>query len=218
MGCLNIARRHFDGDGVALEPATAVEMFEETCDNRHAKGCRLLAGLYLEGKHVPLNEMRAWELYRRACDLHSAQACHELGKMLTPERDPTGMTEPSHPFGQEAIPDAEAIATEALKRACREDRGEACHLYGIRLRFGLGVAADPGLAMKQYERSCDLGFANGCASLGHGHAVGLGGQVDSAAARRLARQACQMQSPTACVNFTGAALFKMIDDIYGSEP
>lgn len=97
---------------------------------------------------------------------------------------------------------ASPLCPDGDRDACRvacDDNKEAlsCARHGrielVALRKGEDAAP-----RKSFERSCELGYAEACFSLGLLWSNGVGGAKDVAAALRLYEHACQGGSPSGC--------------------
>jgi TPR repeat protein len=77
-------------------------------------------------------------------------------------------------------PESFMICTER----CNEGDGTSCDNLGEIYAKGLaGNAPDHAMALKAFERSCEIGAPSGCMNLGHAHVAGKGVTRDEAKAR-----------------------------------
>src|SRR5262245_24982132 len=79
--CLQLARLHESGSGVAKDVVRAVALYQRACAGGNASACAALGTLLRTGNGVPKDPARAASLYQRACDGGTASACSDLGVM-----------------------------------------------------------------------------------------------------------------------------------------
>src|SRR5687767_8776010 len=90
-----------------------------------------------------------------------------------------------------------------LRSACASGDSAACNAFALKLQKGEYVLRDPALAATLFERACEGGIGDGCASLGimyQGGAGqrGAGVKRDSARAVSLFQQGCERGGMDAC--------------------
>lgn len=105
----------------------------------------------------------------KACTKGRAEACVELGAR-----------------GNAGAPDVDPGAgADALKRGCELGVADGCSLYGERLFYGKGVAADVAGAIAWFRRGCEGGDGGGCLKAGQILAGDFGVPADPDGAARL---------------------------------
>ena len=166
-------------DALAKDPKTAFAMFEKACKAKLAAGCSKLASMYDTGRArvVTRDVARARELFKQACTLGDGPACQRTGNYVM-------SNEP-------------AEARKYFERACSKfNDGIACAQLAFMIDQGMGGAADPARAAKEYakawkllDRNCPKD-GNACLARGVMLQRGLGTKVDDAKALAAFRQSC----------------------------
>ena len=116
-----------------------------------------------DGVHVPVDEPRARALLREAC-ARDVSTCAEYAEHLLDRSD-------------------EALAREAasvLRRACDEDRWDACARLGDLRRLGRGSEADYDDAHALYRAACTNGLQDACRNANALEILGLLGATAEA--------------------------------------
>jgi TPR repeat protein len=125
-----------------------------------------------------MDRPRAVKLFDRACGMGDQVACGNLGWMYV--------------AGVGVERDAER-GTGLLAGACDRQDGRSCYRLGM-----VESARDPAGAVARFRRACELGDADGCASLAVAYIDGDAIEPDRETAVHLAQYACQEGSAAAC--------------------
>ena len=149
----------------------------ETCPD--ADVCFDLA-LALE-KTDPAGSTKA---YARSCELGANNGCFNTGFDYTHQQPPDNVK-----------------ALRYFKLACDNDHAAACNEIGRIVGTGDGgQKVDFAVANEMFEKSCNLGDAQGCANLGIMYDQGSGVKQDATKARELYEKGCEGKISNACFN------------------
>jgi TPR repeat protein len=173
-----------DGAGKSAE---ARAVLEKACRAKNAKACGGLGKLLGHGRGGAADKPRARAMYQMGCEAGDLGACANLGFALM-----NGEGGPRDPAG----------AAQAWTKACPVERqGAECDPLGCKNR-GVwateSVPPDYALAKAAFQRACDAGELDGCASLASLHANGWGMPKDPAKALALGTKACDGGSVQGC--------------------
>jgi TPR repeat protein len=150
--------------------------------------CDLVAGYFLnEGNAVPQDQERAVAFNQAACDGGDAGGCTHLAFRYQDGR---------------GIQADDAQAEALLKRACEENRSEACReLAEMGFDAAELVPSKGRGALVAMERACELEDGEGCNRLGIVLSQGEGGvDKDTTRVEGLYRQACELNFAWGCYN------------------
>lgn len=214
--CDQLAMRYLDGNGVALDPAAAVPLFEENCAKGHAASCYRLGLLTSSGTGTEQDVERAKVAYRAACDGGHTQACNDLAVLMARDgADPAATIQ----MYREACAQKNALAcfnlafqleqreelaeaAVAYEAACELGNREGCNALAIAYRYGRGVEADAARAAKIYEETClQREFALSCNNVGTMFFAGSGVARDLSAAAMFYQRGCALGFARACTNY-----------------
>lgn len=140
----------------------ALDDCAKQCQKGNDTSCQLLARLHRGEDSPQLNYQRSLDLLQRACPLVTpdASSCTDLGLIYLQGAPPFSKPEPTQ-------------ALSVFKRACypgealRGD-GRGCYQLGMAYLNSVGMRqSDRAKAVESFERSCNLGFADGCARVGY---------------------------------------------------
>jgi len=83
---------------------------------------------------------------------------------------------------------------------CNKGYAESCTNYGAKYYMGWGVSKNYNIAMKYYQKGCDLGHGRACANLGLIYAGSTNGYIneDQNKAKQLYRKACNLDYIKGC--------------------
>ncbi len=74
--------------------------------------------------------------------------------------------------GAASGPPTKTSEVRRYEKGCEAERGTDCNMAGLRHSTGTGTAKDPAKAEDYFQRSCDLGFEQGCRNLALAKAKG----------------------------------------------
>lgn len=78
-GCNKVAAEALDGrNGVAKNPARALQLYKKACDGGDGAGCNGLGFIYAKGNGVPRDLAQAQTYLQKGCDAHLDTACNNL--------------------------------------------------------------------------------------------------------------------------------------------
>jgi TPR repeat protein len=123
------------------------------CQLNEPSSCASVAGRFQLGDTaigVAKDEATALKFYRAACEGGLPDGCMQVASFMV-----RGGPTPKDP----------AASVRYYTMACNGESPAACYYLGENYRAGYGVPADSQRANVLYRRSCELGFANGCAAL-----------------------------------------------------
>jgi TPR repeat protein len=128
--CFSLALMSLRGHGGQEKSAKeALRLAERACSVGHAQGCETAAQMHSVGKAGPRNKREAVRLREVGCSLKHAPSCYHLGAAYL-----TGNRGAQRDLGK---------ALTAMKTACEEGYGAACHNVAVFYENGHGVAKDP---------------------------------------------------------------------------
>ena len=207
-----LAKKYDTGDGVAKDPAKAVEYYKKAAEQGHVRAQYNLGVDYDNGIGVAKDETEAARWYLKAAEQEHAEAQYNLGvcylngsgivkdegeavkwfRRAAEHGDVDGQNNLGSCYAN-GIGVAEDI-TEAVKwyRKSAEQGDElgqvnlgACYLYGS------GIAKDEGEAVKWFLKAAEQGDANGQNNLGFCYANGIGIAKDITEAVKWFRKAAE---------------------------
>ncbi|HEX8245747.1 MAG TPA: tetratricopeptide repeat protein, partial [Longimicrobium sp.] len=146
---------------------------------------------------------QAAALMRASCDRRLAQACYGLATLLLVQS-----------------PRDSAVrrrSADLYERGCRGSppSAAACNRLGNAYAYALGRRYDEALAVRAFQRGCDLGNATACL-----RARRRGGRGSGASGSAEIARECKLGSPTACIEqayYTEAELRGTTPGAYGKE-
>jgi TPR repeat protein len=181
--CTTLGTLYASGQGVQLEPARAIPLYEKGCDGGNWAGCFDLGLAFQRGLGVPQNIGMAKTSFKRACDGGNARGCTNLGFI--------------YETGKGAIQDfTQAMAF--YRRGCDAGNPLGCTDVGLIYANGKGVATDLALSATFLKRGCEGGDPHGCSNLGTFYENGRGIEADLPRATALYEKACKGGDPFGC--------------------
>jgi TPR repeat protein len=170
--------------------ACLTKVFAEACDSGDAQACGFAGRLMLSGRDTEKEPDKGLALLERACDGGFAVACSAGSAWLV---DANHASE---------IPTAsEMRARFDLKQACLSGEANPCYELGLSYYFGRdSYPSDRALAVKIYERACDLGESRACNNLGDALFYGEGTPRSVEHAAVLFGRACHLGEALGCAN------------------
>ncbi|MDC7681958.1 hypothetical protein PQU92_01630 [Asticcacaulis sp. BYS171W] len=185
-GCRIQARQWFDETTDVALNKKAVPLFEKGCAAKQAWGCSGLAEAYNQGKGVPLDATRARAAAETGCVSSTGdrvRACRLYGMFLI-KGDKASLNKGEKfldtscqagdgvacvVIGQIGMygkrPGATTNQMEGLyfmRRGCDLNNGQACDELSYAYQKGLGIPGHGGVTIALLDKSCRLGWANGC--------------------------------------------------------
>ncbi len=100
---------------------------------------------------------------------------------------------------------------------CERGAGEACFNLGL-MHGGEGLPPDPGAALGNWSRACDLGFGPGCSRLGEAFARGEGVEKSLPRAAGLFEKACAAKDLESCRWVAGRVMAGQMEASAGLAP
>lgn len=138
-GCARLGYMRRDGQGTAVDGASALQAFDMSCGYRYGEGCREAAFLVARGDLVPQDHVRSVSLLRQGCVLNDMRACAGLAYNAM--------------NGQGMAVDA-ALAVREYKRACAGGVAVACsNIQWMHDNASIAVGYDELLAYEAVERA-----------------------------------------------------------------
>ncbi|MEQ8886035.1 MAG: tetratricopeptide repeat protein, partial [Sandaracinaceae bacterium] len=80
--CLSLGRAFETGDGVEVDVAQAIVLYERACEGGEGRGCTAAGSRYHNGDGTTRNPARARSLFERGCEANDALACYDLAVLL----------------------------------------------------------------------------------------------------------------------------------------
>ena len=159
------------------DPARAVGLYKNACDDGNADGC---AGLGIEymwnALGVKLDVAAGVTLLKRACDAGSFRGCNALGNATEEGK---------------GVPKSEDEARELFQRACDGGERRGCRNLAEYLATGRGgLPKSVERAAALYDKACQMGDTTACATLGMSTFTGEGVSRSCAKAMDLLEKAC----------------------------
>lgn len=212
------------------ELARATARFRQSCDGEAAPGCLALAHSYWRGRGVPQDRAQALAKMQAACDFGYSRGCTELAHVLT-ERFEGFALDPARaahalmracnfddPFGcarlAETIDETPDLGRDwhgappvpdLYDKACKAAIEWACVRLAEHYDAGEGVLENDRLALRYFQRGCDLGDSRACGEAAGKRLRGEGTQPDRESALAELDQACQT-TPSACEDEANALI------------
>ncbi|MBX7078355.1 MAG: sel1 repeat family protein [Nannocystaceae bacterium] len=140
--CLHLAEGHLEGAGVPRDPARAIALMRNACDDGFARACGYLAAA-IGRQDLP----QAKALATTGCERGYGGACVWMAARVSAAATPPDWRE----------------AAQWLARGCAAKHPQACLLYGDLLHAGAGVRRDPDGAEQAWRTACDHGAEPACA-------------------------------------------------------
>ena len=169
-GCVNLAEQLEAGEGVSIDVARAIHLYEIGCGGGDQKGCSAL-GILQASESEDLEA--ATDRYVNACDAGDAKACQRVGR--------------SNHF--KANPDY-SLAENYYTKGCDMGEAASCNDLAWLLEPGRGEKTNPERSLELYGKACDSGYLAGCNNLGRMKREGVGTVVDEPGAVVLFTKAC----------------------------
>ncbi len=172
--CKELAWSYILGRGVTKDVGQGMRRLKTACDDGHPRACLDKAIIHFRGEHVEKNELKGNGILETACRRGVGDACSDLGY--------------SYEIGQGVAKDM-ARASQYYDRACELESGIGCVNRG---------KMNPRLTLQErdnaFERSCTLGFAEGCYR--HGLVLRRTGKTEES--RSVIERACGDRYGDAC--------------------
>jgi len=182
----------------------AAHFFLLGCDAGEPRLCARVGEMHERGEGFKADLTRASELYARACKESDPEGCLRLA--MLDERGVGGTADLSR-------------AATSYERACALEEA-FCRWFAPTLQQGRGIARDPARALAIYERACGQSDWSACYEAGLAYRGGVGVTRDEAAALKLFRGGCAVESlgcSEACDAGDAAACKKHADQLDTGE-
>jgi TPR repeat protein len=202
---VELAVRLIDGDGVARDPARAVELVRPHAEAGHAEAQFVLGLAYGSGQGIEKDRTMAVAWYRRAAAQNQAHAQFLLGLALLRGdgtakdlSEATGWFEKSAQNGNagaqyhlaiayargQGVERDVAASAQWFERAAEQGHAEAQYMAGEAYQIGRGVPKNRAWATRWFAKAALQGVANGQYMTGMAYAAGSGVPQDFATAYR----------------------------------
>lgn len=220
-GCELQADLYNKGEGVSVDLARAARLYKQACDAANRPNSCFNFGLMAErGRGLAQNEQVGLHYYRLACRAGSLAGCHNLAvnyaeKSKAPDRLVLARNllkqgcnrnylASCTTFGQfireyEKPADNYAEAVAALTKACNGKDGLACRILGNMAHDRIGLPGGNQAANRLYDRSCKLGYGEGCYNLGLAYWSGYRVKANAETAMAWFGEGCRLRSASSCV-------------------
>ena len=183
--CDDVAQRYRSTDSDIYNPKKARSFYKKACDYGWEKSCKKMDKVPTVDESVKyLEKMCVSDTY----------ACDTLGTLY---------------FRGSAIPKSTKKAIKYFKDACEREEPSmyACTMLGRIYLSEEDGNKNENKAFKMLEKSCSLGFKEGCMDLGWAYFHGKGIRKDSHKAFAFYEKACNMRSSEACYRAGGMQFF-----------
>lgn len=185
-GCQNLAQ-HYAGQNTADAHRATVAYTERSCELGDGEACAIVSGYYLTGRATAPDATLAREKLEQSCRLGRLRSCQEVADYYL------------RGVGGEADIQKALEVNEASCPAETAQRPDICvaaaDFIMIHMKSGPRRSA---LVRTFTARACDLGHDIGCAWYAEDLELGLGGDVDLAAAKKARRVACEYGHEESC--------------------
>jgi TPR repeat protein len=146
--CEQLGNIYQYGLGLPYNYSLALPAYSRACDGAVAKGCDDLAYMYRQGYGVTADYAQAMTLYARACDMGEASDCEVVGSWSE-----TGTGDGKVDYAKAAV---------YFAKGCDKNNSLSCSNLGELYRRGDGVEKNIDKAKTLFNKSCDLGYQQGC--------------------------------------------------------
>ncbi|EDQ05052.1 Putative beta-lactamase HcpC [Sulfitobacter indolifex] len=178
--CLGVANRLH-----GIDDATAVRLWQRSCEAGQAPGCTNLGMSLMNGIGVERNPREAAWRFEIGCHRGDPTACNNLGTMLL--------------VGQGYPKDVEE-AKRLFSSACGAGFAIGCTNFGTALDMPGATREEIEKSSAMFQRGCDNGDPAGCTSLGLSYFTGRGVARDFVRAADLSEKGCTGGDPRGCTN------------------
>lgn len=220
--CGQAGDAHMEGSGTAKNPARAIALYRQGCDLDGDNACSALSDAYKEGRGVTKDALLALELDEKACRLGSGmcEMMERMGRDLLMDVNkplpPIALNTKSCLSGDkgwctvlgirfqdgEGVESNEQAAARFYTLACDAGSYDACaNLGNVMARFGrYDYPRKPRnpqhdvLAVKAYQRACELEWGTSCSLLGDMVRRGIGTARNVVLADQLRERGCRLDS------------------------
>tara|TARA_B100001093_G_scaffold519735_1_gene610163 strand:- start:269 stop:2998 length:2730 start_codon:yes stop_codon:yes gene_type:complete len=236
QACVQLARRHQLGRGVAVDIEKSSDLLDDACDEKNGEACWLLGMNYLNGRGVSFDLSDALDAFKNACQYDEMRGCISFFAM-TRAKWGVGDSRDERKKGLEAAKKAckagffpgKGWSCGDAKKSCKNVLfgGDSCAWQARKESKKLDSAPSQVLyrqAMALYRRDCDAGYSSQCVSLGQ-LAVSFGCShsvkeevcsIKNDVERRTwaMQRACKLGDRTGC----SVSSEKVYDDVDEGEP
>jgi len=185
-GCDNLSRFYSAQNSPEAHRA-AVSYAEQSCDLNNAEACAIVSGFYLSGRASEPDPSAAREKLEQSCALGRLLSCQEVADFHA-----RGVGGPADPM----------MALQMIEASCPENSTKRADLCVSAADYVL-IHEAPGIERGQrvrtfIKRACEIGHDVGCAWYAEDLELGIGGDVDLAAARQARLTACEFGDQESC--------------------
>ena len=179
-GCLALAHSFWRGRGVPQDRAQTLARMQAACELGYAPGCTELAHVLTERfEGFVLDPARAARALMIACNLDDSFGCYRLAETIDETPD---LGRDWH--GTRPVPDL-------YEKACKASIAGACVRLAEHYYAGEGVPENDVLALRYFQRGCELGDSRACDEAAGKEMRGEGTQPDRESALAELDKACQ---------------------------
>ena len=187
-GCQNLARHYSEQDTVEGRMAT-VAYTEKSCGLGDGEACAVASEYYLTGRADAPNPALAREKLEQSCLLGRLRSCREAADFYL------------RGVGGDVSVDRALLVNEASCPASDAARPDICVAAADFVLIHMPAGPDRRVLVRQFtERACAIGHDRGCAMYAEDLELGLGGDVDLAAAKKARGIACEYGHLESCKN------------------
>lgn len=185
-GCQNLAQ-HFAGQNTAEAHRATVAYTERSCELGDGEACATVSGYYLTGRATAPDATLAREKLEQSCMLGRLRSCQEVADFYL------------RGVGGEADIQKALEVNEASCPAETAQRPDICVAAADFIMIHMKSGPQRSALVRTFTaRACELGHDIGCAWYAEDLELGLGGDVDLAAAKQARRVACEYGHEESC--------------------
>lgn len=185
-GCQNLAQ-HFAGQNTAEAHRATVAYTERSCELGDGEACATVSGYYLTGRATAPDASLAREKLEQSCMLGRLRSCQEVADFYL------------RGVGGEADIQKALEVNEASCPADTAQRPDICVAAADFIMIHMKSGPERSALVRTFTaRACALGHDIGCAWYAEDLELGLGGDVDLAAAKEARRVACEYGHEASC--------------------
>jgi TPR repeat protein len=151
LGCNNLGAAQHEGFAGDKDLKQALAYFQNGCGYGWMRACDAAGQMLGDGDGVPQDVPAATKLLAQSCAGKSADGCRML---LNAARLLAG--------ADAAKPEDMQLAIKSFQQLCDADNGAGCAEAAWRLETTAGLAKDPAVFTRLYERGCKLDDGSAC--------------------------------------------------------
>lgn len=185
-GCDNLSR-YYAAQGSADAHLAAVAYAERSCELANAEACATVASFYLAGRASEPDPAAARRKLEESCQLGRLMSCQDVADFYL------------RGIGGEADPATALRMVEASCPATGAERADLCVSAADFILIHEQSGPARSTRVRTFiKRACEIGHDVGCAWYAEDLELGIGGDVDLAAARQARLTACEYGDQKSC--------------------